>query len=227
VRLGNPWHLKGYQQKLGESLGYYILHFSRKCHELPSVADVDIISTFWDDMICRTLVQELGHEQPTTTKELLGIAIRHTSGEEAVGTAFVLGNAKAATNSGRAAPSVATTKGARKGGNKGLKWCPCHIAVAASNNGGNEEAGNSDEECVAAAECDFKHQTWPPKDHFKKLLKATCPHHSYPIKHKLKDCTMIKNFMMSMALSKGRKPREGPGGKGHGTPQLAAVRGPG
>jgi hypothetical protein len=50
------------------------------------------------------------------------------------------------------------------------------------------------------------------------------PHHSYPIKHKLKDCTMMKNFMMSGALSKGRRPRESPGGKGHGTPQLAAVR---
>jgi hypothetical protein len=50
------------------------------------------------------------------------------------------------------------------------------------------------------------------------------PHHSYPIKHKLKDCTMMKNFMMSGALSKGRRPRESPGGKCHGTPQLAAVR---
>jgi hypothetical protein len=131
---------------------------------------------------------------------------------------------KAATSGGWVAPSVATTKGARKGGSKGLKWCPCHIAVAVSNNGGDEEVGDSDEECVAAAERDFKHQTRPPKDHFEKLLKAAYPHHSYPIKHKLKDCTMMKNFMMSGALSKGRRPRESPGGKGHGTPQLAAVR---
>jgi hypothetical protein len=51
-------------------------------------------------------------------------------------------------------------------------------------------------------ERDFKHQRWPPKDHFKKLLKATYPHHSYSVKHKLKDCTMIKNFMTSGAFSK-------------------------
>jgi hypothetical protein len=52
-----------------------------------------------------------------------------------------------------------------------------------------------------------------PKDHFKKLLKTTFPHHSYSIKHKLKDCTMMKNFMMSRAFSKGRKPGGDSGGK--------------
>jgi hypothetical protein len=54
---------------------------------------------------------------------------------------------------------------------------------------------------------------WTPKDHFKKLLKVTCPYHSYPIKHMLKDCTMMKNFMMSGAFSKGRKPGGDLGGK--------------
>jgi hypothetical protein len=77
---------------------------------------------------------------------------------------------------------VATTKGARKGGSKGLKWCPCHIAVAVSNNGDDEEVGDSDEECVAATERDFKHQTRPPKDHFEKLLKAA--YLSYPVPRK-------------------------------------------
>jgi hypothetical protein len=46
----------------------------------------------------------------------------------------------------------------------------------------------------------------PPKHHFEKLLKATYPHHSYSIKHKIKDYTMMKKFMMSGAFSKGRKP---------------------
>jgi hypothetical protein len=35
----------------------------------------------------------------------------------------------------------------------------------------------------------------------------------YPNKHKLKDCTMMKNFMTSRALSKGKKPKGDPGGK--------------
>jgi hypothetical protein len=46
----------------------------------------------------------------------------------------------------------------------------------------------------------------PPKDHFEKLLEATYPHHSNPVKHKLKYYTMMKNFMTSVAFSKGRKP---------------------
>jgi hypothetical protein len=53
----------------------------------------------------------------------------------------------------------------------------------------------------------------PPKNHFKKLLEVTCLHHSYPVKHKLKDCTLMKKFMTSGAFSKDRKPRGDLGGK--------------
>jgi hypothetical protein len=42
VRPDNPWDLKGYWQKLGESLQDYIQHFSQKCHELPIVANADV-----------------------------------------------------------------------------------------------------------------------------------------------------------------------------------------
>jgi hypothetical protein len=64
-----------------------------------------------------------------------------------------------------------------------------------------------------AAELDFKCLTQAPKDHFEKLFKVTCSHHSYTIKHKLKDCTMMKNFTTSGAFSKGWKPGGDPGGK--------------
>jgi hypothetical protein len=82
------------------------------CHELPSVADVDVISAFYDGMTCRILVHELSHEQPKTTKELLDIATRHASNKEEVGATFILGNARAAANCGRAVPTKATVKGA-------------------------------------------------------------------------------------------------------------------
>jgi hypothetical protein len=86
------------------------------------VDDADVISAFWVGTTSRTLVHELSQEQPKTTKLLLDIVTRHTSSEEAVGAAFVLGNAKAAADGGQAAPTKATIKGARKGakgGNKG------------------------------------------------------------------------------------------------------------
>jgi hypothetical protein len=91
------------------------------------VADVDVISTFWDGMTCHTLVHELGCEQPKTTKELLDIITWHTFGEEAVRAAFILGNAKAVISGGWATPSKATTKGVKKGtkgGKKGQKRRP-------------------------------------------------------------------------------------------------------
>jgi hypothetical protein len=48
-------------------------------------------------------------------------------------------------------------------------------------------------------------QARQPKDHFEKLLKTASLNHTYPVKHKLKDYTMMKNFMNSVALSKGKK----------------------
>jgi hypothetical protein len=84
----------------------------------------------------------------------------------------------------------------------------------ASDDGGNEKVDNSDEGYVMNTERDLKCQTRPPKDHFEKLLEAACPNQSYPVKHKLQDCTMMKIFMTSRALSKAKKPGEDPGGKG-------------
>jgi hypothetical protein len=48
-----------------------------------------------------------------------------------------------------------------------------------------------------------KHQAWPPTDHFEKLLEETCSNHAYPIKHKLRDCDMMKNFIASWSLTRG------------------------
>jgi hypothetical protein len=79
MRPSNPWGLKGHRQKLGESLRDHIQCF----------CDADVISAFWSSTNCRTLVHELGRDQPKTKKELLDNATRHASGEEAVGAIFV------------------------------------------------------------------------------------------------------------------------------------------
>jgi hypothetical protein len=142
-------------------------------------------------MMCRTLVHEIGREPPKTTKELLEITTRHTSSEEAVGAAFILANA------GTAMPTKATVKSTRKGakgGKKGQKCQPHDIAITTSNGNSGEEAYSSGVGFVVAVEHDFKRRTWPPNDHFEKLLEVTCSYHPYPIKHKLKYCTMMKNI---------------------------------
>jgi hypothetical protein len=71
---------------------------------------------------------------------------------------------------------------------------------------------NSDEEFIASTQRDFKWCTRPPKDHFEKILGSTCPQHPYPVKHKLRDCTMMRRFMSSMGTPPGddelaREPR--------------------
>jgi hypothetical protein len=35
----------------------------------------------------------------------------------------------------------------------------------------------------------------PTKDHFERLLDVPCPHHEVPIKHSLKDCRLMKNYV--------------------------------
>jgi hypothetical protein len=60
---GNPWDLKGYRQMSGESFHDYIWRFSQKCRKLPSVADIDVISAFWNGTTYRTLVHLLSHKQ--------------------------------------------------------------------------------------------------------------------------------------------------------------------
>jgi hypothetical protein len=202
---GNPWDLKGCQRKQGEPLRDYIRCFSQKSHELPSVADADVVLAFWDGTTCHSLVHELSHEQPKTAKELLNIATRHASGEEAIGATFTLVEVGVAAGSGRTTPPNITIKGTKKGtkgGKKGQKHRPHHLSVMANNDNVGEEIEDSNEFMVAA-ERGFKRHTKPPKDHFKKILEATCPHHPYPIKHKLRDCTMMKRFMSSTGTPPG------------------------
>jgi hypothetical protein len=69
--------------------------------------------------MCHTLVHELSHDQPNTTKELPDTVTRHATGEEAVGAAFVLGNGKMAPDRSRVVPSKATNRGAKKGAKDG------------------------------------------------------------------------------------------------------------
>jgi hypothetical protein len=153
-------------------------------------------------------VHELGHDQPKATKELLDIA---ASGEEAFRVIFVQGD-------GKAAPDKGAGKGAKrsaKGGRMGPKWRPQQVTVTTicDDDNNDKEADDSDEENVAAAERDFKRQVQQPTYHFEKPLMVTCPNNEYPINNKVKDCSMMKNYMTTRALVKGKKPKGDTPGK--------------
>jgi hypothetical protein len=66
---------------------------------------------------------------------------------------------------------------------------PPRVEITASCDEDNNDkgTGDSDEELIAAAERDFKHQARQPVDHFEKLLEAMFPNYMYPVRHKLKE----------------------------------------
>jgi hypothetical protein len=81
------------------------------------------------------------------------------------------------------------TKRSIKCNKKGPKRHPQWVAITTSsgNDDNDKEANNSDEEHIVVT------------NHFKKVLDVTLPHHAYPVRHKLKECSMMKNCMTTGA----------------------------
>jgi hypothetical protein len=88
VRPRNSWDLRSCTQKPGESLRDFIRRFSKRCMELPSVAQSEIVPAFLEGTTCRDLVRELGRSPPIDSNELFDIATSFASGEEAMGAIF-------------------------------------------------------------------------------------------------------------------------------------------
>jgi hypothetical protein len=170
--------------------------------------DTDIISVFWSSTNWRTLVHELGRNQPKTMKELFDIATRHPSGEEVVGAIFIQGSGKAVLDGGRGAPPKATDKEA-KSNKRGPKRQPQRITVITRCDKGDngKEVGDSDEELITIAEHNCKHQARQLADHLEKLIEVTCPNHTYHVGHKLKECIMMKNYMTTGNIARTRSSR--------------------
>jgi hypothetical protein len=81
------------------------------------------------------------------------------------------------------------------------------VVTTSCDKGDNDkEVSDFDEELAATVENDSMCQAWQPADHFKNLLEATSPNHTYPVRHKLKECTMMKNCMTTWTFAKGKKP---------------------
>jgi hypothetical protein len=88
VRPGNSWDLRSYRQQLGESLRDYIRRFSKQRTELPNITDSNVIGAFLAGTTCRDLVSKLGRKTPTKASELMDIATKFASGQEAVEAIF-------------------------------------------------------------------------------------------------------------------------------------------
>jgi hypothetical protein len=158
------------------------------------------------------MVHELGPEQTKTMKELLDIATRHTSSVEAVEAIFIQSGSKAVPSDSQGTSAIATDKGTKrsiKTDKRGPRRWPQRITIGAScdEEMNDKDAGNSDEEIMVTVEHDFKRPTWSTTDHFKNLLEATCLNLTFPVKHKLKECSMIKKYMATRNLARVKKPK--------------------
>jgi hypothetical protein len=88
VRPGNSWDLRSCRQQPGESLRDYIRRFSKQRTELPNITNSDVIGAFLAGTTCRDLVSKLGRKTPTRASELMDIATKFASGQEAVEAIF-------------------------------------------------------------------------------------------------------------------------------------------
>jgi hypothetical protein len=191
VRPGNSWDLRSCRQQPGESLWDYIRRFSKQRTELPNVTDLDVIGAFLVGTTCRDLVSKLGRKTPTWTSELMDIATKFASGQEAVEAIF----RKDKQPQGRQqedVPEASAQRGAKKKGKK--KSQAKHNAT--------------DADLVAAVEHRNPRKLPGGANLFDKMLKESCPYHQGPIKHTLEECVMLRRY-----FHKAEPPAED--GKGH------------
>jgi hypothetical protein len=160
VRPGNSWDLRSCRQQPGESLREYIRRFSKQRTELPNITDSDVIGAFLTGTTCRDLVSKLGRKTPTKASELMDIATKFASGQEAVEAIF----RKDKQPQGRQqedVPEASAQRGTKKKAKKKSQ--------------AKRDAADAD--LVAAAE--HRNPRKPPggANLFDKMLKESCPYH--------------------------------------------------
>jgi hypothetical protein len=190
VRPGNSWDLRSCRQQPGESLREYIRRFSKQRTELPNITDSDVIGAFLAGTTCRDLVSKLGRKTRTRESELMDIATKFASGQEAVEAIFRK-DKQPQGHQLEDVPEASAQRGTKK---KGKKKSQAKRDVA-------------DADLVAAAE--HRNLRKPPggANLFDKMLKESCPYHQGPFKHTLEECVMLRRY-----FHKTRPPTEG--GKG-------------
>jgi hypothetical protein len=116
---------------------------------------------------------------PRKTRELLDIASNHADGEEAV------------------VATLSTPQG------KGKQVVDHSEGTSSCFKKKKNDKCRRDDNLVAAVERKASRPKGNPtkpvssKDHFKRLLDASCSHHEVPVRHSLKDCRLIKNYVNS------------------------------
>jgi hypothetical protein len=205
---GNSWDLRACTQKPGESLWDFIRRFSKRCTELPSVAQSEIVHTFLKGMTCQDLVRELGRSPPVDSNELFDITTSFASGGEAVGAIF---DDKKGKRSRRVAsprnPSRSTS------GQEGQEAPPRGTYAGARQRRGPRSRPGPQGPSSAPRGPGV----------FDDMLKKLCPYHKTPVNHTLEQCDMLKEDYSRTAAKEGEAKKDGGDGDANGFPVVENV----
>jgi hypothetical protein len=199
VRPGNSSDLRSCTQKPDESLQDFIRRFSKRCTELPSVAQSEIVHAFLEGTTCWDLVRELGRSPPVDSNELFDIATSFASGEEAVGAIFDGKKGKRTDDAPAEGGKSKELHRKDKRGKKGKK--PRREAREQGRDGNDAEA--------LAVDPARRGPRPAPRGPgiFDDKLKKPCPYHKTPVNHTLEQCDFLKRFY-GRAAAKGAEAKK-------------------
>jgi hypothetical protein len=215
VRPGNSWDLRACTQKPGETLRDFIRCFSKRCTELLSVAESEIMHAFLEGTTCWDLVHELGRSPPVDSNELFDIATSFASGEEAVGAIFDGKKGKRVDDAPAEGSKSKEPQQKHKWGKKGKK--PRHEARAQGHDDDGDEA--------LAVDPARKGPRAAPRGPgvFDDMLKKPCPYHKIPVNHTLEQCDMLKKYYSRAIVKDGEAKKDDGDGDADGFPVVENV----
>jgi hypothetical protein len=215
VRPGNSWDLRSCNQKPGESLRDFIRRFSKRCTELPSVAQSEIVHAFLEGTTCQDLVRELGCSPPVNSNDLFDIATSFASGEEAVGAIFDGKKGKRVDDTPAEGGKYKEPRQKNKRGKKGKK-----------SRREAREQGHDDDDGEALAVDPARQGPRPaPRGPgvFDDMLKKPCPYHKTLVNHTLGQCDMLKRFYGRTTAKDNEAKKYGGDGDAGGFPAMENV----
>jgi hypothetical protein len=202
-------------QKPGESLWDFIRRFSKRCTELPSMAQSEIVHTFLEGNTCQDLVHELGRSPPVDSNELFHIATSFASGEEAVGAIFDGNKGKRVDDAPAEGSGSNEPRQKHKRGKKG-KTPRCEARAPGRDNDGDE---------ALAVDPARRGPRATPRGPgvFDDMLKKRCPYHKTPVNHTLEQCNLLKRYYSRAAVKDGEAKKDGGDGDVGGFPAVENV----
>jgi hypothetical protein len=198
---GNSWDLRACTQKPGESLRDFIRRFSKRCTELLSVAQSEIVHAFLEGTTFRDLVRELGRSPPVDSNQLFDIATSFASDKEAMGAIFDGKKGKRVDEAPAEGSKSKEPPQTHKRGKKGKN--PRHEARAQGRDDDGDEA--------LAVDPARKGPRAAPRgpDVFDDMLKKPCPYHKTPVNHTLEQCDILKKYYSRTAAKDDEAKKDG------------------